>query len=1335
MVASWFGSRSRKTRSRKGFLRQAVGSARKMVVERLEDRVLLTSTLYVDFGDRFPVAGLTGTVGTLRTATSGVAGDPAVAGPNMDKDMNGDFTGAATDDEDGFTMLPFATSFANGGSYTGGLTQLRADIMSFVRRFYEPYDIDVIELTANAITVNGRNVSGAANLAEISSTLGANEAGVAKNNDAYVLVGNMVVHRPAGDGGDIDISTVWGGYASTIDMPSGNASDNSAVAFVPPGLGAVNAGGWGNLIAHEAGHLFGFQHSLTQNPTAPPPGGVQVSGQIPTSEIMSYLGGSGFNFFSRYPIVRGNNNTNNNEDLMATSPPAPAGNRTPYDQWINTPSIGQNTDFHYITGTGANEVITITKSGGNANVSVQAFSDATFSTALAVPGSGGASTTYSYTLALDRPFIIDGGDLNDRVVVDGDLGITLTVRGMSGTDELVVMGKNAASGTYTPGSNAANGLDGLANLQGSVAIGSTTVNFQEFEAGSRVQIQDLTSLTLRTPLSRDLLSVDSPAAGRNRITGTSDGVTIVPMTFFNVGALTLDTATNDGASPNDNLTVNISLVAAGLQNFTFNSGAGADLFQINLSNYALPAAGGGISYQGGAGTDEIQATADVSFNLSDTSLAIVGDSAIALSSVNVADLAGIGSANTFTVSNWTGSAELDGQGSGDSYIVNFTGAGAGSVDIDDSGFSGADTVDVNGTAADNGLIVTSAAVSMGTEVVAYNGVESLAVHGLAGDDTMSVRSTLASTPVTVHGGDDDDTVHIGSLGNSLDAILGAVTVNGNAPAASDALFLNDQGDVDSHDYVITSTTVARTGAALVTYGTIESLTLNGSQGGNTINLQSTAAGTPVVVNAGAGNDDITVDANGAGPLADTVDLVVSSLTINGQGGTNTLLLEDFSDPNAATGDVVHVTPTQIGADPTDSFFGTGGSLAYSGLAHATLNLSNGYFPDTVYLVPSATTAFELHGNDPDCPMNPDQLPGDALYVDFTGVTDPLLVADGAGNATWTFGNREDVAFDGFEKLNHVGIVVVAPDVGSEPLVQVFDAETGQLKFSFLAFDPNFRGGVRVAVGDTNCDAIPDIIVAAGPGGAPEVRVFNGVTGLPVEGTLGSFLAYDSGSRAGVWVAAGDINQDGLTDIVTGPDNGGGPPLVRVYSGHTGALHAEFNAYEGSFQGGVRVAVGDVSGDGVPDIITAPGAGRVPIVNVFDGTDLTGAAIESFLAFDESYRHGLYLAVGDVSGDGRADIVASGGLGDERLVRVFDGTNLAGPPIATFSPYSAGGGDSIRVAVVDIDNDGDMEIVTAGGSGTERDPTVFDVELNPDEVDAYFTTTVEFRRGHFVAAGG
>jgi hypothetical protein len=608
-----------------------------------------------------------------------------------------------------------------------------------------------------------------------------------------------------------------------------------------------------------------------------------------------------------------------------------------------------------------------------------------------------------------------------------------------------------------------------------------------------------------------------------------------------------------------------------------------------------------------------------------------------------------------------------------------------------------------------------------------------------GDDTINVRGTAAGAPLTVNGGNDDDTINIGSLGNSLDDIQGAVTVNGNAPAASDALNVNDQGDADANDYVITSSTVNRAGAAQIAYGTVESLTVNGGRGGNTINVQSTLATTPVVVNAGAGDDDIRVDSNG-GPLDPpdgTVDLVVSSLTINGQGGTNALLLEDYSDPGLGSGDVVHVTPTQIGADAGDSFFGAGGSLTYSGLDHVTLDLSNGYFPDTVYLIPSPTTEFELHGNDPHCPMNPDQLPGDALYVDFTGVTDPALVSDGEGNSVWTFGNREDVAFDGFEKLNHVGIIVVAPDEGSAPLVRVFNAETGVEKFSFFAFDPSFKGGVRVAVGDTNCDGIPDIIVGAGPG-APEVRVFNGVTAEPQSaGVLGSFFAYDTGSKAGVWVAAGDVNQDGFTDIITGPDNGGGAPLVKVFSGEDGSLHAEFLAYGEKFQGRVRVAVGDMNGDVFPDVITVPGPGHAPELRVFDGTDLAGPAIESFLAFDNSYRRGLYLAVGDLTGDGRADIVASGGAGGTRLVRVFDGTDVTAPPVASFQPYQTQSGDSIRVALVDINEDGDLELVTAPGPGGQDDPKVFDFDaaLNPDEVDAYFDALFDSTGGYFVAGGG
>src|SRR5205823_11963081 len=97
----------------------------------------------------------------------------------------------------------------------------------------------------------------------------------------------------------------------------------------------------------------------------------------------------------------------------------------------------------------------------------------------------------------------------------------------------------------------------------------------------------------------------------------------------------------------------------------------------------------------------------------------------------------------------------------------------------------------------------------------------------------------------------------------------------------------------------------------------------------------------------------------------------------------------------------------------------------------------------------------------------------------------------------------NVNYKQIEKMNHVQTLALAADVGgTEPRVRVIDAETGLQKLNFLAFDPGFKGGVRVAVGDVNGDAIPDIITSAGPGGGPEVRVFNGATGARFSEPIG-----------------------------------------------------------------------------------------------------------------------------------------------------------------------------------------------------------------------------------------
>ncbi len=1337
MSKNWYADRLRFLSTRRNRNHVNADSLRRqhddqrLMVEQLEVRDLLTSVLYVDFGDNFPADGLDMTVGQLRGA---IAGNVGIQGPDFREFAADNVTIVDYADTLGLRFTgtsPLVTFDYNGvGGVTGAdYTDLRSNVLSLTQRYYNNIDCNVV--IAPALD----NSSDANYLQAIRDTLNLGAA-VNGERDAWVFVSQIIrTDTNVSVGTDKSLN----GQAAGADIGGNNARDDSAVTFADVVLGTQNATADTRLaytVAHEAGHTFGQRHRNNgTSGTALDADMAQLTGSELVTESAGATNRTNFVFHTRYPLIRGDGNNN----------PPPATNafsandvENQYLQAAGNGRLGVRAgSADYVSGTGAHDQITITRTGATqAMVTIQAFRDAAYSSAITVPGT--ATTTFSYSIDTTNGILIEGGFGTDRITIDATISETITVRGMAGSaDTLIINGGNLASGTYTPAGTQTPGLDGNTDFRGQIAFaGGATFNFEEFQTTGFVTVQSVTSFTIITPNSNDSVTMGIPAGGQNGVSGTSGGVAFVPLRFASVANFTIDTATNDGGSPNDLVTIASALVAAGMMNFTVNTGNGADELIINQPNYALPVGGGSFSFQGGADSDLITATANVSFNLSDSSLGIVSDSAIALTSVEQADLTGGASANTFTVSNWGGSAELYGQGASDSYIVNFVGSGSGSVLIFDSGASGTDTGEVNGTGGDNTLVITSTLVSLGSEDVTFSGLESLTVNGLAGDDIVNVRSTGASTPVIANGNDDDDIFNVGNLFDSLDDILGALTLNGNSPAASDSVFVNDQGDADAHIYVLTSSTVDRDGAALITYGTIELLTVNGGSGGNAINVQNTASTTSVVVNTGAGDDEVAVDSDGgpADPPSGTVDGIVSSLTINGQGGTNTLRLEDYSDLGLVSGDVVHVTPTQIGADPGDSFFGAGGSLAYSDLAHITLNLSNGYFPDTVYLIPSATTAFELHGNDPDCPMNPDQLPGDALYVDFTGVTDPLLLADGNGNATWTFSNREDVAFDGFEKLNHVGVIVVAPDVGSIGPVRVYDAELGTLKFTFLPYG-SFSGGVRVAVGDVSCDGIPDIITAAGPGMAPLVRVFNGATGLPFAGTLGGFYAYAKGSQAGVWVAAGDINQDGFTDIITGPDNGGGAPIVKVFSGQTGIHQTNFLAYDKKFTGGVRVATGDINGDTVPDIIVAPGPGRAPLVRVFSGANLALAPFANFFAVAQNERKGVYVAAGDVNGDGRDDIITGGSNGSSRLVRVFNGMNLAAAPLFSFQPYIPDPGDSIRVAAIDINGDGDFEIVTAGGPGGQMKPKVYDFTPNPDEQEGYLTVTNTGSGGYYVGAGG
>ncbi len=273
------------------------------------------------------------------------------------------------------------------------------------------------------------------------------------------------------------------------------------------------------------------------------------------------------------------------------------------------------------------------------------------------------------------------------------------------------------------------------------------------------------------------------------------------------------------------------------------------------------------------------------------------------------------------------------------------------------------------------------------------------------------------------------------------------------------------------------------------------------------------------------------------------------------------------------------------------------------------------------------------------------------------------------------------------------MLVTGPDAGAQPRVKVFDAATGREKFSFLAYTGSFRGGVRVAVGDVSGDGVTDIITGPGSGGGSLVKVFDGRNGNQLAGPVGGFQAYSTGQTDGLYVAAGDINADGYADIITGTERGSAP-LIKVFSGRDGTVMASFTAEAIGSTGGVRVAAGDVNGDGRSDIIAAAGPGGLPRVCVFDGANR--AELYNFFAFDTTFRGGVYVGAGDLNDDGKADIItgAGAGTGASPWVRIFSGANSA--PMGNFQAYDAGFAGGVRVAAVDANADGKLDIATAAG---------------------------------------
>jgi len=157
-------------------------------------------------------------------------------------------------------------------------------------------------------------------------------------------------------------------------------------------------------------------------------------------------------------------------------------------------------------------------------------------------------------------------------------------------------------------------------------------------------------------------------------------------------------------------------------------------------------------------------------------------------------------------------------------------------------------------------------------------------------------------------------------------------------------------------------------------------------------------------------------------------------------------------------------------------------------------------------------------------------------------------------------------------------IITGAGKGGGPHVRVFDKDGRPLIAGFFAYTKNFRGGVNVSVVDLNGDGTKEIVTAAGSGGGPHIRVFT-KDGRPL---TSGFFAYDRNFRGGVSIAVGDVLGDNEKEIIVGA-GAGGSPEVRIFT-KDGNFISKFLAYDKNDYSGIIVMTANMAGDKKDEIL-------------------------------------------------------------------------------------------------------------------------------------------------------
>jgi Ca2+-binding RTX toxin-like protein len=432
-----------------------------------------------------------------------------------------------------------------------------------------------------------------------------------------------------------------------------------------------------------------------------------------------------------------------------------------------------------------------------------------------------------------KSLTVNGSSDDDTLTVDYSNGNPLPIGGLTfngngqiNGDNLIILGDSTNTGVYTPSATT--------NGDGNVTIDGTGINFTGLEP---VTISDMASFTFVTPNGADVLTLDSPGAGQNRISGTSGGIGFEALTFSNIGSFAIDTATNGGAGENDSVTFLTDVT--GVSSLSVTTGQGDDT--IDASNVISV----GLTIVSGAGNDSITGSA-------------VSDVLVAGSGIDTLNQSG--GAQTITDTQATG-AGTDTISGFENVIV--IGSAAGET-IDTSGFTGSATIDaregddtiISGPGNDlliGGMGNDHVQAGAGNDLV-FGGGNSDVIDGQGGDDQLFGQGASRDF---LTGGDGNDFID-GGVGN--DRVV----------------------EIGTGGFTMTNNSLVGNGTDVI--ANMEHANLTAGVGNDTIDLTGFTNNIQSTIYGGEGNDLVLG--------SDGIEVVLGGAgndTLTGNGGNDTLL--------------------------------------------------------------------------------------------------------------------------------------------------------------------------------------------------------------------------------------------------------------------------------------------------------------------------------------------------------------------------------------------------------------------------------------------------------------